>query len=117
MIRMIKIQLENQKDLQNHLDIRQLLLQNLSVSMEIDHKHSEKIKHIKDFDIVPDPLENAGENCWSACHENAGKCDWCGTEGLCCRKGWIVNGCDGSGGNEFEHQCILKQGNPNIFNK
>ena len=63
---------------------------------------------IKDFEIIPDPLENSGENCWTACHENPGKCDWCGTEGLCCRKGFKVNECDGLAGVESEHQCILK---------
>ena len=75
--------------------------------MEINHKNCEK-RILKNFEIIPDPLENSGENCWTACHENPGKCDWCGTEGLCCRKGFKVNECDGLAGVESEHQCILK---------
>ena len=36
-----------------------------------------------------------------------GKCDWCGTDGWCCRKGWVGNGCDGTIGGSNGHQCVL----------
>merc|ERR1711998_37520 len=49
---------------------------------------------------VPAPaggLKNAGKDCWNGCNHKQGKCSWCGTGGICCRKGWKdkSNGCDG----------------------
>ena len=53
-------------------------------------------------------LEHSGEDCWSKCKGQEGKCDWCGTEGWCCKKSSIGNGCDGSFGGESGHRCVLK---------
>ena len=57
-----------------------------------------------------DPLEHAGENCWNRCNAKQGKCRWCGTEGWCCQKGSVGNGCDGTFGGENGHICTLKTG-------
>ena len=37
-----------------------------------------------------------------------GKCDWCGADGWCCRKGadWRGSGCDGTRGGPNNHQCV-----------
>ena len=46
----------------------------------------------------PEPtLKNAGKNCWNGCGNRQGKCDWCGSAGMCCRYGWSdrSNGCNG----------------------
>jgi len=56
-------------------------------------------------------LKHAGEQCWWGCNQKQGKCDYCGADGWCCRKNWIGNGCDGSFGGPWSHQCFL---NPNI---
>ena len=56
----------------------------------------------------PPVLKHGGEGCWRKCNQKEGKCDWCGTEGLCCRKGYQGNGCDGSLGSFWNHQCVLK---------
>ena len=59
-------------------------------------------------------LENGGKDCWNVCHTQypwaGGKCDWCGKDGWCCKKGTIGNGCDGTFGGSFNHQCALKPG-------
>merc|ERR1711935_238886 len=51
-------------------------------------------------------------NCWNWCNEMDGPCDWCGNVKLCCRKGWIGNGCDGSIGDTNQHQCVLNPASP-----
>ena len=63
------------------------------------------------YQMIPASLENAGEDCWGGCNSQQGKCDWCGTDGWCCRKDWIGNGCDGTFGGQSNHQCVLKPGN------
>merc|ERR1712083_552173 len=60
---------------------------------------------------APKELENAGKDCWKGCESTQGKCEWCGADGYCCRKGWTLgNGCDGSFGGWRGHTCVL---NPN----
>ena len=68
---------------------------------------------LTNYEIIPGPgsLENAGEDCWNGCNHKEGKCGWCGTDGWCCRKDWIGNGCDGTFGGQSNHQCVLKPGN------
>ena len=58
----------------------------------------------------PPPGGGNGENCWYNCNEMDGPCDWCGNVGLCCRKEWIGNGCDGSIGGTNIHECVLSPG-------
>ena len=53
-------------------------------------------------------LENGGKDCWHKCNYKKGKCKWCGTDGLCCRKSWTGSGCDGTFGGLNKHQCVLK---------
>jgi len=55
---------------------------------------------------MPEYLENVGKDCWTGCNQKEGKCDWCGSSGWCCRKNWSGNGCDGSIGGPFNHQCV-----------
>ena len=62
-------------------------------------------------------MQHSGENCWAGCNGKQGKCDWCGTEGYCCRKnyGTISNGCDDTFGGENDHTCVLKPSNDLFF--
>ena len=53
-------------------------------------------------------LKNAGQQCWWGCNKNQGPCSWCGSEGMCCRKYWKGNGCDGSIGGGRRHECTKK---------
>ena len=57
-------------------------------------------------------LEHAGEDCWNSCNSQQGACDWCGSKGFCCMKGWddFSNGCDGTFGGQENHVCVLKPG-------
>ena len=51
-----------------------------------------------------DGQRNAGEDCWWKCDKQEGPCNWCGT-GLCCKRGSIGNGCDGTFGHGSKHVC------------
>ena len=55
-------------------------------------------------------LENGGKFCWKKCKGQQGKCDWCGQDGLCCRKNREGNECDGTFGGPDNHRCVLKPG-------
>ena len=54
-------------------------------------------------------LMNAGEDCWYECGRKEGPCSWCGTEGLCCRKGWTGNGCSGNIGGDDMPRCVKEE--------
>ena len=60
-------------------------------------------------------LEHANEQCWwgGMCNKKQGKCNYCGTEGFCCRQDWhdTSAGCDGTFGGIGMHQCVLKRKN------
>ena len=57
-------------------------------------------------------IANKGKDCWKGCKKTQGKCEWCGTEGWCCRLGRQGNGCDGSmGAKGMGHVCTSKKGN------
>ena len=56
------------------------------------------------------PTEHGGEECFSYCNEQSGHCSWCGTEGICCRKYFTGDGCDGLIGGEDKHRCVPKPG-------
>ena len=50
------------------------------------------------------PVVNESIECWAACGAQ-GPCSWCGI-GMCCRKGWVGNGCDGTLGKDgMGHVC------------
>ena len=52
---------------------------------------------------------NFGKDCWSGCNQRQGPCNWCGSEGFCCRLGWEGNGCDGGmGAKGMGHVCTGK---------
>ena len=53
-------------------------------------------------------LKNEGKNCWPHCCKKDGPCQWCGSEGMCCKIGVNKNGCNGIIGGEREHRCALK---------
>ena len=68
------------------------------------------------YENIPDSLHHDGEDCWNDCKYHQGKCDWCGPDGWCCREGWIGNGCTGTIGGSFNHQCVLNYfGNIHTF--
>jgi hypothetical protein len=51
-----------------------------------------------------------GETCWYPCDKKEGACGFCGLDGVCCRKGYTGNGCDGKIGGDDEHRCASKPG-------
>ncbi len=54
-------------------------------------------------------LLNSGQFCLTNCSGKQGLCSWCGTTGMCCRKGWEdkSNGCDGKLGIAGQgHVCV-----------
>ena len=55
-------------------------------------------------------IQNEGQQCWDQCGHKNGDCDWCGSEGMCCRQGghWAKDGCDGSVGGHNRHECAKK---------
>ena len=55
-------------------------------------------------------LQNTKKNCWKPCKKKQGRCSYCGTRGMCCRKGWKdkSGGCDGTFGGKNHHNCVLK---------
>ena len=70
-------------------------------------------------------IKNTNMDCWNKgqCgwtngpkgHDGQGPCEFCGSEGYCCRKEsssyWDkTNGCDGTIGGESGHQCVAKPG-------
>ena len=45
------------------------------------------------------------------CGGRGGPCpQFCGTNGLCCRRGWTDDGCDKETGGESYHTCIQEKG-------
>ena len=58
------------------------------------------------FHLGPD-LKHPGEYCWPGCGGKQGFCDWCGSQGLCCKKGYEGNGCDGEIGITNHHGCVF----------
>ena len=58
-------------------------------------------------------LKNTGKDCWDECSQKDGPCTWCGTEGLCCRKGYTGNGCNGQMGGDSMHMCVTKESEGN----
>ena len=64
---------------------------------------------IDDNSVTTNRIENEGKDCWNGCKKTQGECEWCGTEGWCCRLGWKGNGCDGSmGAFGMGHVCTSK---------
>ena len=64
---------------------------------------------IDDNIVTTDRIENEGKDCWKGCKKTQGECEWCGTDGWCCRLGWEGNGCDGSmGASGMGHVCTSK---------
>ena len=61
--------------------------------------------------VLPGSLEHFGEKCLIGCNDQEGNCDWCGDDGLCCKKGSIGNGCDGTIGGTNNYLCVNKHGN------
>ena len=60
-------------------------------------------------------MNNPGEDCWGRCHEKEGKCEWCGPDGYCCKKGHDatpnepdVDCDDGAFGGIKRHECVPK---------
>lgn len=52
------------------------------------------------------PIENYGKNCWIHCKQNPGRCDYCGTWGVCCRLHRDESEyCDGTVGRKDAHVC------------
>jgi hypothetical protein len=73
----------------------------------------------------PPAVKNFNADCWSACGEETGACDFCGTQGVCCRRideDWPKeksarpgSGCDGTNGGDFMFACTAPAvGGPTI---
>ena len=67
----------------------------------------QKSRQLSLSSLVP-KLQNQGQHCWSECKEVEGLCPFCGSEGLCCRKGWQRNECDGTIGGSSGHYCVAR---------
>lgn len=54
-------------------------------------------------------IQNRGKDCWYKCNSKQGPCSWCGSAGMCCKKGFNdkSNGCDGTFGGSTQHECVL----------
>ena len=74
------------------------------------HHKTPKIQKILTDAYQGSLLENGFQDCWNGCNKQEGKCAWCGTDGWCCRKDRVGNGCDGNIGGPNNHQCVLKTG-------
>ena len=62
-----------------------------------------------DTSTNPIPIRrNVGKPCHEKC-EKDGHCFWCGLEGMCCKQGRILNGCDGIIGGADEHECTAEE--------
>jgi hypothetical protein len=58
---------------------------------------------------APKGVLNWKKNCWTGCKKKQGcGCSFCGSAGICCRKGWKdkSNGCDGLVGGKHKHVCV-----------
>ena len=66
------------------------------------------VLHVSSF--TEEKYKNLGQNCWYDCGATQGPCTWCGTEGMCCRQGFIGNGCDGQMGEVIMHACVGNEG-------
>ena len=61
------------------------------------------------------PILHEGEGCWSQCwpwvNASDARCDYCGSEGRCCKKGWDHAGvdlvCDKIATDETGHVCVI----------
>merc|ERR1739844_443285 len=63
-------------------------------------------------------LQNTVKDCWYECNSKQGPCSWCGTAGMCCKKGFNdkSNGCDGTFGGITRHECVLRGGSGSASN-
>ena len=64
------------------------------------------LKQKEMVDLETSKLQNSDERCWGKCEAKDGPCEWCGTEGWCCRQKNIKNGCDGNLGSKNHHICV-----------
>lgn len=57
-------------------------------------------------------LKNAGKECFYKCKKSSGLCDFCGSAGKCCRKGYKggEKGCEKDEGGKNRHECIRDTG-------
>jgi len=53
-------------------------------------------------------VNNGNKKCFDACGKKMGPCNFCGPDGLCCKKGYAGNGCDGKIGKTDKYRCIWK---------
>ena len=64
-------------------------------------------------------VRNEGKDCWYPCTNmnmaGQGRCGYCGTGGMCCRKGSRGGGCDGSFGGDGRHACVPFTGTGNLI--
>jgi len=58
---------------------------------------------------------NDGYDCYPECGSKQGPCAWCGSKGMCCKIGWIGNGCNGNIGGLSHHECSMYDDNQSIY--
>jgi hypothetical protein len=68
-----------------------------------------KIQLLGDLDGL---LNSGSTQCWWECGQ--GPCAYCGT-GMCCRKGYVGNGCDGTTGLDADHSCVAGARNDTVW--
>ena len=52
------------------------------------------------------------KDCFAKCGQKSGPCKDCGTNGLCCKRGLVENGCDGNMGKRSHHTCVTPEEPP-----
>ena len=56
-------------------------------------------------------LRLKGHECLhSYCNGKSGPCSACGYNGMCCKKGMSINGCDGKIGGNWKYECTEMPG-------
>ena len=64
-------------------------------------------------------VRHEGKDCWYPCTNmnmaGQGRCGYCGTGGMCCRKGSRGGGCDGTFGGDGHHACVAFTGTGNFL--
>ena len=58
-------------------------------------------------------INNSGLDCQENCKDSnnfPGRCRWCGSKGVCCKKGEVGNECDGEIGGKGYYGCVAESG-------
>ena len=83
-----------------------------SLSLHRLYVFSNIILRISHFISPESQEEEARRGCFAQCGHKSGPCDECGTNGLCCKKRVVENGCDGRMGKLSHYACVTPEDPP-----